>query len=208
MNSLIWKSVSSLSKKTALLLLTALVTQSLYAFDYPEAGNFAQGSKAWSENCARCHNMRSPSDLRDDQWVTSMFHMRVRAGLTGKEARDILTFLQSSNARVEKTAMENVETTRIESAVISGKQVYESNCLACHGANGKGSIPGVPDFTAKNGRLSKGDSELLSNIITGVQSPGSLMPMPPKGGNAELSREELVSVLDYIRSLTGVVSNK
>jgi mono/diheme cytochrome c family protein len=200
MNILIWKSVSTLSKRTALLLLTALVIQPLYALDYPEEGDFAQGTKAWSENCARCHNMRSPSDLRDDQWVTSVFHMRVRAGLTGQEARDILTFLQGSNARVENIDPGQVESTTTDSASISGKQIYESNCLACHGANGKGSIPGVPDFNEKNGRLSKSDSELLSNIITGIQSPGSSMPMPPRGGNSQLSDTDLNAALKYIKA--------
>jgi len=200
MTNLIWKSVSTLSKRTALLLLTALAIQPLYALDYPEEGDFAQGSKAWSENCARCHNMRSPSDLRDDQWVTSVFHMRVRAGLTGQEARDILTFLQGSNARVENIDLGQVESTKTDSVSISGKQVYEGNCLACHGANGKGSIPGVPDFNAKNGRLSKSDSELLSNIITGIQSPGSSMPMPPRGGNSQLSDTDLNAALKYIKA--------
>lgn len=58
---------------------------------------FARGAKAWANNCGRCHNMRDPSELRDDQWRPSVAHMRVRAGLTGKEARDILEFLQESN---------------------------------------------------------------------------------------------------------------
>jgi mono/diheme cytochrome c family protein len=199
MNSLIWKSVSTLSIRTALLLLTALAIQPLYALDYPEEGVFAQGSKAWSENCARCHNMRSPSDLRDDQWATTIFHMRVRAGLTGQETRDILTFLQGSNARVENTDIGLVESTSMSSSGISGKQVYERNCLACHGANGKGSIPGVPDFNAKNGRLSKSDSALLSSIITGIQSPGSSMPMPPRGGNSQLTDADLNAALKYIK---------
>lgn len=200
MTNLILKSVSTLSKRTALLLLTALAIQPLYALDYPEAGDFSKGSKAWSENCARCHNMRSPSDLRDDQWVTTVFHMRVRAGLTGQEARDLLTFLQGSNARVENVDLGQVESTTTDTASISGKQVYESNCLACHGANGKGSIPGVPDFNAKNGRLSKSDSELLSNIITGIQSPGGSMPMPPRGGNSQLSDADLNAALKYIKA--------
>ena len=200
MKSLICKSVSKVINKSALLLLTALAIQSSYALDYPEAGDFAKGSKAWSENCARCHNMRSPSDLRDDQWVTSVFHMRVRAGLTGQEARDILTFLQGSNARVENVDMSQAESTTAVSDITSGKQVYESNCLACHGENGKGSIPGVPDFTDRKGRLLKDDSELLSNIITGIQSPGSSMPMPPRGGNSQLSDTDLNAALKYIKT--------
>ena len=180
--------------------MAALIPHSVYALDYPEPGDFAQGSKTWSENCARCHNMRNPSDLRDDQWVTSVFHMRVRAGLTGQETRDILTFLQNSNARVKPIDKANIEPVAFESGKLSGKEVYESNCLACHGANGKGSLPGMPNFVAKNGPLSKDDSELLRNIINGIQSEGSSMPMPPKGGNGQLTDADLNAALGYIRA--------
>lgn len=58
---------------------------------------FARGAKAWSDNCVRCHNVRDPRDYRDDQWASVMQHMRLRAGLTGQETRDILKFLQGSN---------------------------------------------------------------------------------------------------------------
>lgn len=58
---------------------------------------FAKGAKAWSETCSRCHNMREPTELRDDQWRAAVMHMRVRAGLTGEEAELILKFLQESN---------------------------------------------------------------------------------------------------------------
>ncbi len=60
-------------------------------------GDFARGAKSWADNCLRCHNVRDPKELRDDQWVTTTFHMRVRGGLTGQETRDIITFLQMSN---------------------------------------------------------------------------------------------------------------
>jgi len=61
------------------------------------AGDVTRGVQAWGNNCARCHNMRDPKEFRDDQWRVTVSHMRIRAGLTGQEARDILTFLQSAN---------------------------------------------------------------------------------------------------------------
>jgi len=60
-------------------------------------GDFARGAKSWVDNCTRCHNVRDPKELRDDQWITTTFHMRMRAGLTGQEVRDIIKFLQASN---------------------------------------------------------------------------------------------------------------
>jgi len=62
-----------------------------------QAGDFARGAMQWVENCGRCHNVRDPKELRDDQWITTVYHMRIRAGLTGQQTRDILTFLQESN---------------------------------------------------------------------------------------------------------------
>jgi hypothetical protein len=68
-----------------------------YADETKPAGDLARGAKAWSDNCARCHNMRDPKEFRDDQWHVIVSHMLVRAGLIGQDARDILTFLQASN---------------------------------------------------------------------------------------------------------------
>lgn len=58
---------------------------------------FARGAKAWSENCGRCHNIRSPAELSDEEWMVSVTHMRVRANIPGDVARDIIEFLKASN---------------------------------------------------------------------------------------------------------------
>lgn len=65
--------------------------------DKDKTGDVARGATAWVQNCVRCHNVRDPKELRDDQWITTTFHMRIRAGLTGQQTRDIITYLQASN---------------------------------------------------------------------------------------------------------------
>lgn len=57
----------------------------------------ARGAKAWSEQCGRCHNIRSPSELGDAEWHVSATHMRVRANIPGDKIRDIRAFLKSGN---------------------------------------------------------------------------------------------------------------
>jgi hypothetical protein len=55
------------------------------------------GSACWSENCARCHNIRTPSDFSDAEWDVATLHMRVRANLTAEEYTSIRDFLKASN---------------------------------------------------------------------------------------------------------------
>ena len=54
------------------------------------------GAQLWSDNCSRCHNMRPPQGFSDTQWETIVHHMRLRANLTGVEARKITEFLKAS----------------------------------------------------------------------------------------------------------------
>lgn len=62
------------------------------------APSVARGKKAWTENCARCHEMRDPKDLTDREWPAVIRHMRIRAGLTGQEERDMLElFIKGNN---------------------------------------------------------------------------------------------------------------
>lgn len=85
----------------------------------------------------------------------------------------------------------------------SGAAIYHQTCVVCHGASGKGAIPGTPDFTNTNGPLKKSDSVLLNHIINGYQTPGSPMAMPPRGGNPNLTDTDLQNTLSYIKHKFG-----
>ncbi|HZL36288.1 MAG TPA: hypothetical protein VFC78_13300 [Tepidisphaeraceae bacterium] len=63
----------------------------------PLADSQKTGAQLWAENCARCHNMRSPQSFSSAQWQTIVMHMRSRADLTGPETRKITAFLQASH---------------------------------------------------------------------------------------------------------------
>lgn len=167
-------------------------------------GAAARGAKAWAENCASCHNIRSPLEKSDRQWATAAVHMRVRGNIPGDVVNDIIVFLQGSNAAPESPApaIPAASASAAGSAIARavdpsrGARIYGETCVACHGANGKGAIEGVPDLAD---RLTKSDNQLLENIIKGFQTPGSPMPMPARGGNPDLSDEELADALAYIR---------
>jgi cytochrome c5 len=80
----------------------------------------------------------------------------------------------------------------------AGKSVYDGLCFNCHGTG----IPGVPqlgDKAAWEARIAQGMEKLYANAINGFTGAGG-MPMPPKGGNAALSDDEVKAAVDYIVS--------
>ena len=62
-----------------------------------ESGTELSGEELWSNNCQRCHNMRSPTMYTPAQWGVIVHHMRVRANITGAEQRAIADFLKSAS---------------------------------------------------------------------------------------------------------------
>ena len=91
----------------------------------------------------------------------------------------------------------------IASGSEAGEKVYAQTCIACHGANGKGAIPGVSDFTKAGGPLTKADEVLIASIRDGLVTPGKPLSMPAKGGNPSLTDDEIRAVLAYLRSSFG-----
>jgi mono/diheme cytochrome c family protein len=84
-----------------------------------------------------------------------------------------------------------------------GKEIYAGTCIACHGPTGKGTIPGTPDFNKSNGVLSQDDDVLTDHITNGYRGRRSPMPMPAKGGNANLTDEDIENVLAYLHESFG-----
>lgn len=91
----------------------------------------------------------------------------------------------------------------VNSDPAAGKAIYLQTCIACHGANGKGALPGVIDFTAADGPLSKPDEQLAQSIRDGVATPGVPLSMPAKGGLPALTDEQIQSIIAYLRSEFG-----
>ena len=79
-------------------------------------------------------------------------------------------------------------------AADAGKKLYESACVACHGA-GVAGAPKFGDKAAWADRIKQGSNVLYEHAIKGFQGKNGMMP--PKGGSAA-SDDEVKAAVDYM----------
>lgn len=80
------------------------------------------------------------------------------------------------------------------------EQIYDEVCMVCHGDDGSGNMPGVPDLSENMRFLTEDNLVVLERIKVGIQSPSGLS-MPERGGNPQLTDEQLLDVLIYLKKL-------
>jgi cytochrome c5 len=78
-----------------------------------------------------------------------------------------------------------------------GEKVYNESCKACHD-EGIAGAPKIGDPEAWADRVAQGMDTLDKNAIDGFT--GKTGTMPPKGGNAALSDEDVKAAVEYMVS--------
>jgi cytochrome c5 len=78
---------------------------------------------------------------------------------------------------------------------MTGPQVYNEACIACHGT-GIGGAPAFGNAEAWGPRIEQGIDTLVQHAINGYQ--GQTGYMPPKGGRLDLSDEEVAAAVEYM----------
>ena len=74
-----------------------------------------------------------------------------------------------------------------------GKSIFDTTCMACH-ATGAAGAPKIGDKTAWAPRLKEGMPTVYGIAMKGKGA------MPPKGGNATLSEDDIKAAVDYMVS--------
>jgi cytochrome c5 len=80
-------------------------------------------------------------------------------------------------------------------ADLTGEQIYNQACVACHGA-GVAGAPKLGDKAAWAPRIAQGMDTLHKHALQGYQ--GKAGYMPPKGGRTDLSDQSVMNGVDYI----------
>lgn len=155
--------------------------------------SLGEGAQVYAGSCSRCHNARAPSERSDREWDVIVAHMRTRGNLTGREARAVLHFLQSTNA--SEGGSGPVQATSTGQGDEGEKLVVEKGCIACHkiGKHASGTVG--PDL---NTVLTRRDSAYVLKKLAepAFDNPSSLMPQ------LNLTPEERDAILAYLTSVS------
>nr|VFK48843.1 MAG: Cytochrome C oxidase, cbb3-type, subunit III [Candidatus Kentron sp. TC]VFK52347.1 MAG: Cytochrome C oxidase, cbb3-type, subunit III [Candidatus Kentron sp. TC]VFK64617.1 MAG: Cytochrome C oxidase, cbb3-type, subunit III [Candidatus Kentron sp. TC] len=77
-----------------------------------------------------------------------------------------------------------------------GKIIYRNHCGACH-ARGLGNAPKFGNEDEWASRIAKGIDALYASAWNGLDG------MPPKGGKADASKDDIEAAVDYMVSNSG-----
>jgi cytochrome c5 len=103
--------------------------------------------------------------------------------------------LPGDEAAAGAVAMVVPEAAAPVAAKLTGEQVYNTACFACHGA-GVGGAPKLGDAADWKPRLAQGAATLNKHALEGFQ--GKVGVMPAKGGRVDLSDEEIIAAVQFM----------
>jgi cytochrome c5 len=89
-----------------------------------------------------------------------------------------------------------VATPKPEAAPLTGPQVYNAACIACHAPPGLNGAPPLGDAAAWAPRIAEGIDVLHQHALNGFQGEKGFMPQ--KGGRVDLSDAEIMGAVDYM----------
>ncbi|HIF79572.1 MAG TPA: cytochrome c5 family protein [Gammaproteobacteria bacterium] len=101
------------------------------------------------------------------------------------------------NTAQAQSSTTSTQVTAASEPAADGQKVYQSSCIACHGA-GVAGAPMVGNAAAWADRIAAGNDSLYANAINGLV--GSSGVMPAKGGNTTLSDAEVKAAVDHMVS--------
>lgn len=136
-----------------------------------------------------------------------VFHWSSRAALE-RSVQGAEKAVPPMQARFEQASLETAEADPDlrAYALAAATATFGQNCAACHGREGTGNL-GFPNLSDKDW-LWGGTREAIEHTLqVGIRWPGSentrQSQMPSFGKAGLLPREQIIDLVDYVRSLSG-----
>ncbi len=190
----------------------------------PELLSFAknQGKAAFATNCAPCHGAggqgaRGYPNLNADRWIwggtLDAIHQTISHGIRWEPDQQTRTSTMPAFGReglLKKDEISDVADYVLSTAgypvehqdrLAKGQAIYQNNCAACHGDDGKGNLEiGAPNLTTKvwlyGGKDGIDKAAIVERIIVGG---GGVMP----AWSDRLDEPTIKSLAVYVHSLGG-----
>ena len=112
-------------------------------------------------------------------------------------------------ARFEQASIEQAEADPLlkDYALAAGRAAFGENCAGCHGREGRGG-PGFPNLADKDWLWGGSIEAVQHTLQVGIRWPGSedarASQMPAFGEQHILERAQVIDLVDYVRSLSGM----
>jgi len=123
-------------------------------------------------------------------------------GLSMTESTDFFSACRAGIVQPRKYLMKKLTATAIfaslfmavsGTAIADGAATYQKACVACH-MTGAAGAPKLDDKAAWTPRIAQGKDVLYTSVLKGKGA------MPPKGGQMQLSDDEIKAAVDYMVS--------
>jgi cytochrome c oxidase cbb3-type subunit III len=140
----------------------------------PEA--MAVGQKLFLNNCAQCHasdggGSRGFPNLTDRDWLWGGDASSIRASIAQGRTGAMPPFAALGEQNVKDAAhyvrsLSGLTTDSLR--VARGREVFAANCVACHGAEGKGNAAlGAPNLTDRTWLHGSAEETVIETIVKG-----------------------------------------
>ena len=113
-----------------------------------------------------------------------------------KRIEPVGQLILAGSAELAAAVAAPVSTPAQVAAPMTGAQVYNATCFACHAPPGIAGAPPLGDGSAWSARVAQGMDLLNEHALNGFQ--GSAGFMPAKGGRPDLSDEEIIGAVTYM----------
>ncbi|RME43110.1 MAG: hypothetical protein D6791_16260, partial [Chloroflexi bacterium] len=176
---------------------TATLRPAALGVTFPSRSPSAQAAEAlYQQNCANCHGVDGKGLVPDARNFSDADYMRGQSPLRFYQI--ISDGRNEMPAWADKLSVDerwdlafylwNFATP--PEVLEQGKAIFEQNCVTCHGPDGKGVVPGTPDFTNVEWMAGQSPSDFFQVVTEGRGT------MPSWQGR--LSPDERWAAIEYI----------